>query len=125
MTEGLSEGIAAIVFAAGLALAYMLFVRRRAALGKLGTSAIGRVIRCFWFSDWGMDWLYDRILVRPLTWAAHFDRNDFIDGFYQGIASLTEIAWSALRATETGRVRWYAAWITAGTVIFVAIVLWK
>ena len=125
MTEGLSEGIAAVTFALGLALAYMLFVRWRRVPERLAMSAIGGPIRRFWFSDWGMDWLYDRVLVRPLIWVANLDRNDFIDGFYKGIALLSELAWGVLRTTETGRVRWYAAWITAGTVIFVAIVLWK
>jgi NADH-quinone oxidoreductase subunit L len=71
-----------------------------------------------------MDWLYDRALVRPVIWFANVDRNDFIDAFYNGIARLSELAWRVLRSTENGRVRWYAAWITAGTVIFVAIVLW-
>jgi NADH-quinone oxidoreductase subunit L len=125
MTEGLSEEIAAIAFALGLALAYLLFVRRRAVPERLGSSVIGKEVWRFWFSDWGMDWLYDRVFVQPFTWVAHFDRNDFIDDFYRGLALLTELAWRELRATETGRVRWYAAWITAGTVIFVAIVLWK
>jgi NADH-quinone oxidoreductase subunit L len=125
MTEGLSEEIASIIFAVGLALAYLLVVRWRAVTEKLAMSPIGGTIRRFWFSDWGMDWLYDRVFVRPFVWLAHIDRNDFIDGFYQGVARASELGWRALRATETGRVRWYAAWITAGTVIFVAIVLWK
>lgn len=125
MTEGLSEGIAAVAFALGLALAYTLFVRRRSVPEKLATSAIGQPIRRLWFSDWGMDWLYDRVFVRPVIWLAHVDRNDFIDDFYKGLALLSELAWRALRSTETGRVRWYAAWITAGTVIFVAMVLWR
>jgi NADH-quinone oxidoreductase subunit L len=125
MTEGLSEVIAAIAFALGLALAYLLFVRWRAVPEKLGMSAIGQTIRRFWFRNWGMDWLYDRVFVRPLIWLAHIDRNDFIDDFYKGLARLSELSWRALRATETGRVRWYAAWIAAGTVIFVAMVLWR
>ncbi|HEX2330412.1 MAG TPA: NADH-quinone oxidoreductase subunit L, partial [Candidatus Angelobacter sp.] len=125
MTEGLSEVIAAIAFALGLALAYLLFLRWRAVPEKLGMSAIGQTIRRFWFRNWGMDWLYDRVFVRPLIWLAHIDRNDFIDDFYKGLARLSELSWRALRATETGRVRWYAAWIAAGTVIFVAMVLWR
>ena len=71
-----------------------------------------------------MDWLYDRLFVRPVIWSARIDRNDFIDTFYNGLARLSDLSWRVLRATENGRVRWYAAWITAGTVIFVALVLW-
>jgi NADH-quinone oxidoreductase subunit L len=124
MTEGLSEGIAALVFALGLAIAYMLFVRRRSVPEKMASAVIGQAIHRFWFTDWGMDWLYDRAFVQPVIWFANVNRNDFIDIFYRGVARLTELGWWALRTTENGRVRWYAAWITAGTVIFVAIVLW-
>jgi NADH-quinone oxidoreductase subunit L len=124
ITEGLSEGIAAIAFALGLAFAYMFFLRRRSLAENLAASRIGHAIHQFWFADWGMDWLYDRVFVRPVVWAAHIDRNDFIDGFYNGLARVSELSWRVLRTTENGRIRWYAAGITAGTVIFVAIVLW-
>jgi NADH-quinone oxidoreductase subunit L len=124
MSEGLSEGIAAITFALGLALAYFLFLRRRNVPESLGSVGIGLAIHRFWFNDWGMDWLYDRAFVRPVIWFARVNKSDFIDAFYNGIARLTEFGWAALRETENGRLRWYAAWITAGTVIFAAIVLW-
>jgi NADH-quinone oxidoreductase subunit L len=123
ITEGLSEGIAAIVFALGLGVAYLLFVRRRSVPATLASAGLGRAVHSFWFGDWGMDWLYDHAFVQPITWFAHIDRNDFIDAFYNGVARLSELGWQALRATENGRVRWYAAWITAGTVVFIAIVL--
>jgi NADH-quinone oxidoreductase subunit L len=125
LREALSEGIAAIAFVLGLTLAYLLFMRRRRSPAKQAVTSAWYVIHRFWFSDWGMDWLYDRLLVRPVIWFASIDRNDFIDAFYSTIARLNKIGWQALRTTENGRVRWYAAWITAGTVIFVAIVLWS
>jgi len=124
ITEGLSEGLAAIAFAFGLAFAYLFFLRKRSLAESMATSATGQVVHRFWLSDWGMDWLYDRLFVHPVIWFAHVDRNDFIDAFYTGVARLNELSWRALRATENGRVRWYAAGITAGTVVFVAIVLW-
>jgi NADH-quinone oxidoreductase subunit L len=124
ITEGLSEGIAAIAFALGLALAYLFFLRKQGLAESMATSTAGRVIHRFWFADWGMDWLYDHLFVRPVIWFAHVDRNDFIEPFYTGVALLTEFSWRALRATENGRLRWYAAGITSGTVVFIAIVLW-
>jgi hypothetical protein len=47
-----------------------------------------------------------------------------IDAFYGGLAALTRLFWAGLRQTETGRVRWYAAAVVMGSVIFVAIALW-
>jgi NADH-quinone oxidoreductase subunit L len=124
ITEGLSEGIAAITFALGLALAYLFFLRKRSLAESMAGNAVGQAFHRFWFADWGMDWLYDHVFVRPVLWFAKVDKNDFIDAFYNGIALLTEFSWRALRTTENGRLRWYAASITAGTVIFLAIVLW-
>jgi NADH-quinone oxidoreductase subunit L len=124
ITEGLSEGVAAIGFALGLAFAYLFFLRKRRLAESMATSAAGQVINRFWIADWGMDSLYDHLFVRPVIWFAHVDRNDFIDAFYTGVALLNIFSWRALRATENGRVRWYAAGITAGTVVFIAIVLW-
>jgi len=48
-----------------------------------------------------------------------------VDAFYTGIAGLNELLCRGLCLTENGQVRWYAASIAAGTVIFVAIVLFR
>ena len=92
--------------------------------GRTGLEC-GRELRLhrFWFSDWGMDWLYDRLFVKPLVWFARIDKGDFIDGFYTGVARMNELAWRILSRTETGRLRWYAAGIAAGSVVFIAVVL--
>jgi NADH-quinone oxidoreductase subunit L len=123
ITELLSEGIAALVFLLGLCLAYIFFLRKRSSATALASSAAGGVLHRFWFSDWGMDWLYDRLFVQPLVWFARVDKGDFIDGFYTGVARLNELAWRVLRRTETGRLRWYAAGIAAGSIVFIAVVL--
>jgi NADH-quinone oxidoreductase subunit L len=124
ITEGLSEGIAAITFALGLGLAYLFFLRKRSLAESIAANPIGQAVHRFWFADWGTDWFYDHLFVRPVLWFAKVDKDDFIDAFYTGLALLTEFSWRALRTTENGRLRWYAASITAGTVIFLAIVLW-
>lgn len=123
ITELVSEGIAALVFLLGLYLAYIFFLRKRSYSTALASNPAGDVLHRFWFSDWGMDWLYERLFVRPLVWFARVDKSDFIDGFYTGVARLNEFAWRVLRRTETGRLRWYAAGIAAGSVVFIAVVL--
>ena len=124
MTEGLSEGIAALAFLSGLSAAYLFFLRKRKLAEALASVTAGRLVHRFWLADWGMDWLYDRLFVRPVIWFSTVDRNDFIDAFYNGLARLNELAWRGLRSSENGKLRWYAAGITIGTVVFVAIVLW-
>jgi NADH-quinone oxidoreductase subunit L len=84
---------------------------------------LGKALHQFWFADWGMDWLYDKLFVQPVLWFARVDKQDFIDLLYTGIARLSELFYRAVRTTETGRVRWYAAGIVFGSVVFAAIVL--
>jgi NADH-quinone oxidoreductase subunit L len=123
VTDLVSEGISAFVFLLGLYLAYIFFLRKKSYATALASNPAGDLLHRFWFSDWGMDWLYDRVFVQPLVWFARVDKGDFIDGFYTGVARLNEFAWRLLRRTETGRLRWYAAGIAAGAVVFVAVVL--
>ncbi len=51
----------------------------------------------FWHAAAGFDWLYDRLLVRPILWAARVDRDDFIDDVYDGVAWVTRVAHRAGR----------------------------
>jgi NADH-quinone oxidoreductase subunit L len=61
--------------------------------------------------------------VQPFIWAANINKSDFIDAFYSGVARLAELFYRWLSSTETGRVRWYAAGMAAGAVLFIALVL--
>jgi NADH-quinone oxidoreductase subunit L len=123
ITELASEVIAGSVFLLGVYLAYVFFLRKTSYAAALASSTAGDALHRFWFSDWGMDWLYDRLFVQPLVWFARVDKSDFIDGFYTGVARLNEFAWGVLRRTENGRLRWYAAGIAGGSVVFIAVVL--
>jgi len=116
MSEHLSGGLAAAAFAVGLALAYMFYLRRRPAESR---GALQR----FWLSGWGMDWLYDRLFVRPVLWVARVNRGDFVDAVWGGLAATAALSNRALAATESGRLRWYTAGVALGSVVFVAIVL--
>jgi NADH-quinone oxidoreductase subunit L len=107
----------------GVYLAYIFFLRKRAYAAALASSVAGSALHQFWFSDWGMDWLYGHLFVGPLVWFAGIDKGDFIDGFYTGVARMNELAWRILSRTETGQLRWYAAGIAAGAVVFIAVVL--
>ena len=123
LTELRSEGILVLAFLAGVCLAYVLFLRRRDLAEALSATALGRGLHKFWFADWGMDWFYDRLLVRPVVWFARVDKSDFVDLFYDGLAASTRLCWRVLRTTENGRMRWYAAGVAIGTVIFLAVAL--
>jgi NADH-quinone oxidoreductase subunit L len=117
------SAIAALVAVLGIAIAYIAFRRRPAFLQAMVQSPAGLALQHFWETGWGFDWLYDRVLVRPFLWLARKDQSDFIDSFYTGLAVLSRAAYWQLSASETGRVRRYAAVITAGSIVLIAILV--
>ena len=123
--EMFSEGIVTLVFLLGLYLAYVFFLRRRDYSTALASSPAGGILHRFWFSDWGMDWLYDRLFVRPVVWTANIGKGDLIDGFYDSIAWVNKIAWLGMSRTQSGRLRWYAAAIAAGTIVLIGVVIFS
>lgn len=123
MSELGSEGLVTLAFLAGVYAAYLFFIQKRDLAEAITAPTISKALHRFWFSDWGMDWLYERVFVRPVIWIARVDKNDFVDYIYSGIALITELLYHGVRKTETGRMRWYAAGIAAGSIIFLAVVL--
>jgi NADH-quinone oxidoreductase subunit L len=123
LTEIRSEGFVTLAFLVGLGLAYLLYLRRRQWSDALSATRAGKALHEFWFADWGFDWCYDKLFVQPVLWFARVDKKDRVDAFYNGVGDLNELLYRGLRLTENGRVRWYAAAIAAGTVVFVAIAL--
>jgi NADH-quinone oxidoreductase subunit L len=123
LTEIRSEGFVTLAFLIGLGLAYLLYLRRRQWSDALSATRAGKALHEFWFADWGFDWCYDKLFVQPVLWFARVDKKDGVDAFYNGLGDLNELLYRGLRLTENGRVRWYAAAIAAGTVVFVAIAL--
>lgn len=125
MTETFSELVAALAFLTGLYVAYLFHLQKRSLAEVAVANPAGRVLHAWWFADWGFDWLYDRVFVQPFLWAARINKNDFIDAFYTGIARLTEALYRALDLTQTGLVRWYAAGIAFGSVLFLALAVFS
>jgi NADH-quinone oxidoreductase subunit L len=123
ISETFSKFIGAGAYAAGLYFAYLFFVRKRHYVEVLARSRSAMVLHKFWFADWGFDWLYETLFVRPVVWIAKIGKDDFIDSVYDGIAAVTRSCHRALSLTETGHVRWYAAAIAAGSVFFIACAL--
>ena len=123
MTETFSSIVAAIAFVCGLLCAWFVYQRNPALATAMVENPAGRALHRFWFSDWGMDWLYDRLFVQPVVWIALVNKADVVDSIYAGLASLTTLGYRMLSLTETGKLRWYAAWIAGGTVTLVAVVM--
>jgi NADH-quinone oxidoreductase subunit L len=123
LTETSSEAIAAVVFLAGVYFAYLFHLKNRRLADSLVANPVGSALRQWWFAGWGFDWIYDKVFVQPFVWAANINKSDFVDGFYTGVARLTDLCYRGLSDTQTGRVRWYAAAMAAGSILFLGMVL--
>jgi len=117
----LFQVLAAIVSLGGIWLAYLLFLRHRHYAENLVRTPLGRALHCFWLGGWSFDWLYDTLFVQPFVTVARLGKEDVVDLFYQGVARLSRILHSGLSATQTGRVRWYAAAIGIGAIVTIGI----
>ena len=115
------QALAAIVSLGGIWLAYLLFLRHRRYTENLVRTPLGTALHCFWFGGWSFDWLYDTLFVQPFATVARADKEDKIDLFYRGLAWLNRILHFGLSATQSGRVRWYAAAIGIGAIVTIGI----
>ena len=107
----------------GIAVAYVLFLRRPGLVTAVTGTAWGSALSRFWVEGWGFDRLYDTWFVRPFLWVAHANKDDLIDHVYSGLAWLIRQFFAVLHRTQTGQVRWYAAILAAGSVVIVALVV--
>lgn len=113
--------IAVAVVLAGISLAWCFYVKSPRLAERIATSATP--VRKWWLAGWGFDALYDRALVRPLTALAKWNRRDFIDSIYEGAAQVFFLFHLLLSRTQNGKLRWYAAGISAGTAVLLLIAL--
>jgi NADH-quinone oxidoreductase subunit L len=77
----------------------------------------------WWFTDWGFDWLYQKLFVGPYVVLARINRSDFVDLFYRGLALVSRVLHGLLSSTINGNVRWYVAAVAGGAVIVVGLVV--
>ena len=120
--EGLFQLVAALAALTGIALGLWLFANQRAAAAASASPAVDAA-RHLWSSGWGFDWLYDRLLVRPLLTLSLWLANDPADRLYRGVAWLSRLGSTVLSRSQSGTLRRYAGVIAAGAALFVGLVL--
>jgi NADH-quinone oxidoreductase subunit L len=121
--KGYFQAIYAVTSFAGIVVAYLLYVRRPRYARALVATAPGRLAHQGLLAGWGFDWVYSRVFVRPYMALAQFNRRDFVNAVYGGLALFSRGLHAYLSATVTGNVRWYMAAIAIGAIIILALVL--
>jgi NADH-quinone oxidoreductase subunit L len=107
----------------GVAIAWLVYLARKINIDGVTESALGSSLRQFWFSGWGMDWLYDRLLVNPYKVLAQAIHKDTVDLFYNGVVAMTRGLHRAFSRLQTGELRWYASVMVLGLIILLAVLL--
>jgi NADH-quinone oxidoreductase subunit L len=105
----------------GVGLAVTFYLTRTWSAADLARTDWGSALQRFWFSGWGLDWLYGVLLVHPFRWLAEANRDDVLDDIYRAVAFASRYGHRALAATQNGHLRWYAAGLACGALLAVAL----
>lgn len=105
----------------GGVVAWWVFIKGGINTATLTEGGLGRALHRFWFTQWGMDWLYDRLFVLPYVGLAKLNKRDFIDAFYNGTAKVALALHGLVSDTQTGQLRWYALTMISGVLLLVSI----
>jgi NADH-quinone oxidoreductase subunit L len=117
------ELVSVIVGLSGLALSAWLFLKTPATVEAIAKNPLGSVLRRYWFSAWGFDWLYDRLFVMPYLWFTRVNAKDGLDVALGFIPTGLRAMHGALARTQTGQIRWYAMGVAAGAVVVLGTVI--
>jgi len=118
---GFAARLPVIVSLAGIALAWLLFVRLPQIPAALATQRATAWLGHWWRSAWGFDWLYDRVLVRPFVWLTRVNRDDVVDPLIGFVAVGANQVGALVAVTQNGRMRYYAAVAGLGVCALIAI----
>ncbi len=107
----------ALLALGGIALAYHLWVRKPEAPGSLRAHLAP--LHRFFANKWYFDEVIDTLVVRPFAWFGRFGRNTFerivISGlFVGGTTGAVRAGSAAVRAAQSGYLRYYAALLLLG-----------
>lgn len=115
----LMHGIMIVVPLLGIGISYMFYVSKTFSVEKLMASPLAQTLHKFWFSGWGMDWLYDTLLVQPFMWLARINRADLVDKGYALVVEITRAAHGLVVRSQTGSLQWYALTVAGGLLLLV------
>ena len=118
--EGMVMALSGAVALAGICIGIWLWYGKPAFMDKLGEAGFSGLLRRYWYSAFGFDWLYDRIFVGFFLWLVKILRKDVFDVVIGTIPAVLTTLNKATALTETGRLRWYTASMALGAVLVIA-----
>jgi len=120
LVEGISIGIPLV----GVLLAWLIYYKHSLPVSGFTDSPAGTALRGFWHRGWGMDTLYDVILVKPFVGISTALRSEWVDRIYHGIVALCVGLHAAFSRLQSGKLRWYATSMAFGLIALITILGW-
>jgi NADH-quinone oxidoreductase subunit L len=105
----------------GIIIAYLFFYSKICSVDKLLQFRKATWLHQFWFSGWGLDYVYDKAFVQPFIRLAAINKNDIVDSLYTGLMLLSRGGYRLLSYSQNGQVRRYALVMGFGTVVLIGI----
>ncbi len=127
-TELALQGVAALLSLLGLGLAHQRYGGARRAQRLQEAAQPARGLQAFCLHGWYLDWLYERLFVRPYHWLSRtlWQQVDegWIDGNLDRFANLLGRLGQRLGSWGTGRLSHYLLSLAAGAALLIAWLAW-
>ncbi|MDR6806757.1 NADH-quinone oxidoreductase subunit L [Dyadobacter sp. BE34] len=120
-SEWLFQLLAALATLGGVFLGYHYYYQQPSRVESLRRNAMLAGLHRFWFSGWGFEALYDRVLVKPFIFISKINKSDVTDRLYTGIAAATGEMYKLLSRTQSGSLRWYIMGLVVGAILILGI----
>ena len=123
--HGAIAWVSAALPVVGVTLAYLIFQGRQLDTHRIERSAIGRWTAQYWLSGWGMDRLYDVLVVQPYARLAQWWRNEPLDRVVALITTTAVGIHGQLSATQSGRLGRYVSVLAVGLILMITLMLMR
>ena len=121
--EVVFQAIAVLITLGGIFAGYLLYYRNKPVIERWKRVPALLWLRNFWFSGWGFDQFYNAVFVRPFVFITGLNKSDFIDRFYNGIASGSRQLNQWFSVSQNGSLRWYVAGVLFGILFILTLQL--
>jgi len=120
----LVEGISIATPVIGVALAWLIYYKQSVPISTYADSNSGVALRSFWKRGWGIDTLYNTLLVSPYVAVSNAMRGEWLDKIYHGIVAICASLHLLFTKSQTGKMRWYVTSMVFGLIVLVSILGW-
>jgi len=103
----------------GIFIAWQIYYRKAWSIDSITHSLWGKRLRHFFYSDWGMDALYDLLFVKPYIKLSQINRSDLFDILPWALTQISRSFHFMLSYTQNGRIRVYVATMATGSIIII------